>query len=111
MASIAEQSQCTAKCDANGESRQYCALKFTQSDFSTFYCIATSRSCENLVARTLALLYLYLRQTSILSVVAMEPLSMTMQFVDGFLAAILPSMFVVAWLVWRASVTEADRSL
>jgi hypothetical protein len=28
--------------------------------------------------------------------------SMTMQFVDGFLAAMLPSMFMVAWLVWRA---------
>ena len=27
---------------------------------------------------------------------------MTMQFVDGFLAAMLPSMFTVAWLVWRA---------
>ena len=29
-------------------------------------------------------------------------ISMTMQFVDGFLAAMLPSMFTVAWLVWRA---------
>ena len=27
---------------------------------------------------------------------------MTMQFVDGFLAAMLPSMFTVVWLVWRA---------
>jgi hypothetical protein len=33
----------------------------------------------------------------------MERPSMTMQFVDGFLAAMLPSMFTVAWLVWRAA--------
>ena len=26
---------------------------------------------------------------------------MTMQFIDGFLAAMLPSMFAVAWLLWR----------
>jgi hypothetical protein len=41
--------------------------------------------------------------TSSLPIVAMERLSMTMQFVDGFLAAMLPSMFMVAWLVWRAA--------
>jgi hypothetical protein len=40
--------------------------------------------------------------TSSLSIVAMERLSMTMQFVDGFLAAMLPSMFTVAWMLWRA---------
>jgi hypothetical protein len=28
---------------------------------------------------------------------------MTMQFVDGFIAAMLPSMFMVAWLVWRTT--------
>ena len=27
---------------------------------------------------------------------------MTMEFIDGILAALLPSMFTVAWLVWRA---------
>jgi hypothetical protein len=30
-------------------------------------------------------------------------ISMTMQFVDGFLAALLPSMLMVGWLLWRAS--------
>jgi hypothetical protein len=30
-------------------------------------------------------------------------MSMTMQFIDGFLAAMLPSMFTVAWMVWRAA--------
>jgi hypothetical protein len=30
-------------------------------------------------------------------------MSMTMQFLDGFLAAMLPSLFTVAWLVWRAA--------
>jgi hypothetical protein len=29
--------------------------------------------------------------------------SMTLQFVDGILAAMLPSMLTVAWLVWRAA--------
>ena len=27
---------------------------------------------------------------------------MTMEFIDGIIVAMLPSMFTVAWLVWRA---------
>jgi hypothetical protein len=27
-------------------------------------------------------------------------------FISGVLATLMPSMLVVAWLVWRASVTE-----
>jgi len=38
----------------------------------------------------------------------MERLSMTMQFVDGILAAMLPSMLMVAWLVWRAAPADSD---
>jgi hypothetical protein len=34
--------------------------------------------------------------------VAMEQ-SMTLEFVDGMIVAMLPSMFTVAWLVWRAA--------
>ena len=33
---------------------------------------------------------------------------MTMQFVYGFLAAMLPSMFMVAWLVWQAAPAGSD---
>jgi hypothetical protein len=33
---------------------------------------------------------------------------MTMQFVDGCLAAMLPSMFMVAWLVWRSDAESRD---
>jgi F0F1-type ATP synthase assembly protein I len=29
--------------------------------------------------------------------------SMMLEFVDGILAAMLPSMLTVAWLVWRAA--------
>jgi hypothetical protein len=29
--------------------------------------------------------------------------SMTMEFVDGFLAAMLPSVITVAWMVWRTA--------
>jgi len=29
-------------------------------------------------------------------------ISMTMHFIDGFLAAMLPSILTVAWLAWRA---------
>ena len=29
-------------------------------------------------------------------------ISMTMEFIDGIILAMLPSMFTVAWLVWRA---------
>jgi hypothetical protein len=31
-----------------------------------------------------------------------------MDFLDGILVALLPSMIVMAWLVWRASPAEAD---
>jgi hypothetical protein len=34
--------------------------------------------------------------------VAMEQ-SMTLEFVDGMIVAMLPSMVTVAWLVWRAA--------
>lgn len=33
---------------------------------------------------------------------------MTMEFLDGILAALMPSMIVVAWFVWRASPAHAD---
>lgn len=39
--------------------------------------------------------------------VAMEQ-SMTMEFLDGILVALMPSMIVVAWLVWRATPADAD---
>ena len=39
---------------------------------------------------------------SSLSIVAMEQ-SMTLEFVDGIILVMLPSMFTVAWLVWRAA--------
>ena len=35
-------------------------------------------------------------------IVAMEQ-SMTLEFVDGIILVMLPSMFTVAWLVWRAA--------
>jgi hypothetical protein len=31
---------------------------------------------------------------------------MTQDFLDGMLVTLLPSMFVVAWLVWRAPLDE-----
>jgi hypothetical protein len=34
--------------------------------------------------------------------------SMTPDFLDGFLLAMMPSMFTVAWLAWRADVRERD---
>ena len=37
-----------------------------------------------------------------LSIVAMEQ-SMTLEFVDGMIVAMLPSMVTVAWMVWRAA--------
>jgi hypothetical protein len=37
-----------------------------------------------------------------MSIVAMEQ-SMTQDFLDGVIIAMLPSLFMVAWLVWRAS--------
>ena len=36
------------------------------------------------------------------SIVAVEQ-SMTLDFLDGMLVAMLPSMLTVAWLVWRAA--------
>jgi hypothetical protein len=42
-------------------------------------------------------------QTSSLPIGGDGAISMTMQFVDGFLAAMLPSIITVAWLVWRAA--------
>ena len=36
------------------------------------------------------------------SIVAMEQ-SMTLEFVDGMIVAMLPSMVTVAWMVWRAA--------
>ena len=29
-----------------------------------------------------------------------------LNFLDGVLVALMPSMIIVAWLVWRAGVTE-----
>jgi hypothetical protein len=37
-----------------------------------------------------------------MSIVAMEQ-SMTQDFLDGMLMVMLPSMFTLAWLVWRAA--------
>jgi hypothetical protein len=34
--------------------------------------------------------------------------SMTQEFLDGILVAMMPSMFIVAWLVWRASPIDSD---
>ena len=39
-------------------------------------------------------------EQSNLSIVAMEQL-MTLEFLDGIIVALTPSMLVVAWLVWR----------
>jgi len=36
------------------------------------------------------------------SIVAVEQ-SMTLDFLDGMLVAMLPSMFTVAWMIWRAA--------
>ena len=40
-----------------------------------------------------------------MSIAEMEE-SMTQSFLDGMLVVLLPSMFVVAWLVWRAPVKD-----
>ena len=36
---------------------------------------------------------------------------MMMRFLDGFLIAMLPSIFMVAWLVWRATPADSDSDL
>ena len=33
---------------------------------------------------------------------------MMLEFVDGVLAAMLPSMLTVAWLVWRATPVDSE---
>jgi hypothetical protein len=42
-----------------------------------------------------------------MSIVAMEQ-SMTLEFLDGMIVALLPSMLVVAWLVWRATPVDSE---
>ena len=64
-------------------------------------------------------LHARLRLVSTFSIISNEPLGvrhrmsiaemsnrMSQEFLDGVLVAMLPSMFVVAWLVWRAPADE-----
>jgi hypothetical protein len=42
-----------------------------------------------------------------MSIVAMEQ-SMTQEFLDGMIVVLLPSMLMVAWLVWQAVPIDSD---
>jgi F0F1-type ATP synthase assembly protein I len=42
-----------------------------------------------------------------ISIVAMGA-SMTIDFLHGFLAALMPSMLVLAWLLWREAPMDSD---
>ena len=41
------------------------------------------------------------------SIVAMEH-SMTLDFYHGILTALMPSMLIVAWMVWRATPIDSE---
>jgi hypothetical protein len=81
----------------------YQAFVFTRVPKSAFiFRIACGCRNKSFVTITTLSLRSFFMGRSSFSIVAMGAI-MTIEFVDGFIVAMLPSMLTTAWLVWRAA--------